>query len=292
MKQPANNLKMTQESRVTPLLRLSLIPGSTPKWPQRESSQELSTSGRNSRYASLVAHPTLPEPQPAQNGGEPSAPSSGTQIGITAPAARSHSDAGDPTSPASSVSASQVAPDVFQPALQPGTQGSVAVPAVPLPQPDTSVLPNTAGAFGTPGLDSILTAQLTEAAADATVTNWTLLAQSAIHDTNSATLLLNFARQGQIPTSAWADISATLVSESVEEGMVVLLTPARLDALPESELDARVDLLEQLLAATTDKVGKQSLLAAVAWLHVTYQASVASPDQAHQAHFSLAQNAS
>ena len=94
---------------------------------------------------------------------------------------------------------------------------------------------------------------------------WRLLAQLAVHDTNVTTVLVENARQSTFPGEAWPAIATTLVSESLENGVLVKMDPSALAGPAVQEGHQRLDLIESLLAVAPESAG-QTLRDKVAWL--------------------------
>jgi len=91
------------------------------------------------------------------------------------------------------------------------------------------------------------------------------LAQLAVHDTNVTTVLVENARQSTFPGEAWPAIATTLVSESLENGVLVKMDPSALAGPAVQEGHQRLDLIESLLAVAPESAG-QTLRDKVAWL--------------------------
>ena len=87
---------------------------------------------------------------------------------------------------------------------------------------------------------------------------WRLLAQSAIHDTNAANDLILRALHGQIPADAWEAIAQTLMSEELQNGHLVEVSQSEASNWSEQERTDRMDLVKDLLGATSDAAAQRA----------------------------------
>src|ERR1051325_6774431 len=94
---------------------------------------------------------------------------------------------------------------------------------------------------------------------------WRLLAQLAVNDTNVAAVLVENASQKHIPDTAWPAIATTLVSEDLQDRIVVKIDPSGLAGMAGEEGHQRLDLIETLLAAAPESA-RESLRQAIVWL--------------------------
>jgi len=94
---------------------------------------------------------------------------------------------------------------------------------------------------------------------------WRLLAQLAVHGTNAATVLIQNATQNRIPDDAWQGIAATLVGETLQDGLLVSIDPTALATTAVQEGHQRLDLIDSLLSAAPEPA-RQALRNAVVWL--------------------------
>ena len=94
---------------------------------------------------------------------------------------------------------------------------------------------------------------------------WRLLAQAALQDATARDGLVEQARAVKIPAEAWPGIAATLVSETLQDGVLVAVTDSARGAWSEAEANRRLDLIEALLALTPDPAARHALQTAAAW---------------------------
>jgi len=89
------------------------------------------------------------------------------------------------------------------------------------------------------------------------------LAQVAVQYPDAANALINAARQNQIPDSAWPTVVASLAGTYIQYGNQLFGSTAPPLSWSADEINQRIVLINQMLAATSSPVARQSLESAL-----------------------------
>ena len=85
------------------------------------------------------------------------------------------------------------------------------------------------------------------------------LAQAALQFPEARTSLLDQARLNQVPEKAWPGIAASLTGNYIQYGNQLFGSTAPPVVWSKEQIDLRLDLIDQMMAATTSPTGKQVL---------------------------------
>jgi len=85
------------------------------------------------------------------------------------------------------------------------------------------------------------------------------LAQAALQFPEARAGLLEQASLNQVPEKAWPGIAASLAGNNIQYGNQLFGSTAPPVVWSKQQIDQRLDLIDQMIAATTNPTGKQVL---------------------------------